>query len=171
MRRALAPLLLEPVSELPEYRAAAERLEIPDREIKNHIRCVALGNARDLYLYTVVDEAWCIGVDSEPRWGLRMPTGEEWIRCSDRTERVGTSAEVNQARHVMALALPVTPEEITQRYKQLAMKWHPDLNTAPDALARMQELNLSVELLTGADLSELDRDAKDGNYALNARKQ
>jgi hypothetical protein len=55
----------------------------------------------------------------------------------------------------MGLVLPVTPEEITHRYRRLALEWHPDRNPAADAVSRMQELNGAMELLTGADLSGL----------------
>jgi hypothetical protein len=69
----LSTLLTERVADLPEYLAVDKRLGIPERELRNHVRCVALTNDRNHYLYTVVDEAWCIGRDDAVRWGLRMP--------------------------------------------------------------------------------------------------
>lgn len=155
----LAPLLTEDVAEMPECVAIKGRLEISDRELKNHVRCVALTNDRGHYLYTVVDEAWCVGRGDHVRWGLRMPTSDEWTRCSTRTERFGTSAEIEQALGLMDLGLPVTPEDVTKRYRRLALEWHPDRNSAPDAGTRMQQLNGAMELLTGADLSELSFDS------------
>lgn len=138
-----------------QHQAANKRLDIPERQRKNHIRCVALNNDTRRYLFTVVDEAWCIRRTGEPVWGLRMPTPEEWTRCSARTEKCGTSDEISHALKLMRLELPVTPDEITRGYKRVAMETHPDRNSAPDAVERMQELNSSMDLLTGTDLSDL----------------
>jgi hypothetical protein len=128
---ALSSILSEPAREIPEYHAASRRLEIPDRARKNHIRCVALSNDTRSYLFTVVDEAWCMRRSGEVVWGLRMPTSEEWTRCSTRTEKCGTSAEITQALGLMGLELPVTPDEITRGYRRVAMETHPDRNSAP----------------------------------------
>lgn len=151
----LTTLFAERVAELPEYAAIDKRLGIPDRELKNHVRCVAISNDRSRYLFTVVDEAWCVGRDDRVRWGLRLPTAEAWTRCSVRTDRVGTSGEVGNALALMDLTLPLTPQDITRRYRQLAMEWHPDRNPTGNMAERMQELNGAMELLTGADLSGL----------------
>lgn len=151
----LASLLSVQIGDVPEHQAASERLGIPERQKKNHIRCVALSNNTRSYLFTVVDEAWCMRRNGEPAWGLRMPTPEEWTRCSTRTEKCGTSAEISQALKLMGLELPVTPDEVTLGYKRAAMETHPDRNSAPDAVERMQDLNAAMNLLTGTDLSDL----------------
>ena len=45
---------------------------------------------------------------------------------------------------------------MTRQYRRLALEWHPDRNPDhPQALVHMQELNGAMELLTGADLSDL----------------
>lgn len=151
----LSPLLAMRIGDLPEYRAASKRLEISDHQKKNHIRCVALSNDTRRFLFTVVDEAWCVGRNGEPVWGLQMPTPEEWIRCSSRTESVGTDLEIANALKVMSLELPVSAEDVTRAYKRIAIETHPDRNPAPDAVEKMQDLNVAMDLLTGADLSDL----------------
>jgi hypothetical protein len=126
--------------------------------LKNHTRCVAISADRSRYLVTVVDEAWCLDVRTQQViWGFRMPSKEGWTRhVANRSERVGTSVEVQAALTLMGLDLPVTPEAITRQYRALAMKWHPDRNPEdPAATARFQQLGAAVELLTGADLSGL----------------
>ena len=155
---ALTPFIEEPLAHLPEYRAQADRFGIDARELKNHTRAVAISSDRTCYLVTVVDEAWCLDTATgQVVWGFRMPSKEGWTRVvADRSERTGTSAEVEAALQLMQLEIPVTPNDITKQYRALAMRWHPDRNQAdPNATARFQELGAAMELLTGADLSRL----------------
>jgi hypothetical protein len=155
----LGALFVERVGDLPEYKKIESRLGISERELKAHVRCVALSNDTRHYIYTVVDEAWCVGIDNQVRWGIRMPVSDEWVKCSERTERSGTSAEIQGALTYMGLALPVTPETIVNRYRKLALDWHPDRNPAPDSLRKMQELNIAMDLLTGVNLENLSRES------------
>lgn len=151
-------VLLESLLDLAEYKAQAERFGIEPRELKTHVRCVALSADRARYLVTVVDEAWCVDAASgRVIWGLRMPTKEGWTRrVAERSTRAGTSADVEAALWLMELELPVTPEAITRQYRALAMRWHPDRNPGdPSATARFQALAAATELLTGTDLSRL----------------
>ena len=152
----LDPLISESVANLPEFAACARRLGIAEDETKNHLRCVAIGSELDRYLYTVVDEAWCMGLDGQVLWGLKLPSQEGWTRVATRTDRAGTSDEVLQALSLMGLELPISPAEITKCYRTLALDWHPDRNPGDlDATRRMQELNVANDLLTGMDLSTL----------------
>jgi hypothetical protein len=155
---ALDPFIEEHLAELPEYQAQADRLGIEPHALKNHTRCVAISTDRSRYLVTVVDEAWCLDTASgQVAWGFRMPSKEGWTRVvADRSERVGTSVEVDAALRLMELELPVTPDAITKQYRALAMRWHPDRNRGdPRATARFQELGAAMELLTGANLAGL----------------
>lgn len=154
----LVPLIEESLASLPEYRAQAARFGIGPHELKNHTRTVAISSDRSRYLVTVVDEAWCLDTATgQVVWGFRMPSKEGWARVvADRSERMGTSAEVEAALQLMHLELPVSPEEITKQYRALAMQWHPDRNpNDPKATARFQEVGAAMELLTGAELSSL----------------
>jgi len=154
----LEALMLERVVDMPEYAAQATRFGIQPHELKNHTRCVALSTDRSRYLVTIVDEAWCYDAKSgEPLWGLRFPAKEGWTEiAADRSERVGTSAEINAALQLMELGLPVSPEAITRQYRALAMRSHPDRNPQdPDATKKLQNLNAAMELLSGTDLSRL----------------
>lgn len=154
----VAPFIEEPLTNLPEYRAQADRFGIPPRELKNHTRTVAISSDRNTYLVTVVDEAWCLDTATgQVVWGFRMPSKEGWTRVvANRSERTGTSAEVKAALQLMQLEIPVTPDDITKQYRALAMRWHPDRNHGDtNATARFQELGAAMELLTGANLSRL----------------
>lgn len=154
----LEALVLERVVDMPEYAAQANRFGIQPRELKNHTRCVAISTDRLRFLVTIVDEAWCYDTKSgEPLWGLRFPGKEGWTEISaDRSDRAGTSAEINAALQLMELGLPVSPEDITRQYRALAMRWHPDRNPQdPDATRKFQNLSAAMELLSGADLSKL----------------
>lgn len=152
----LEQVIADRVGDLPEYRAQAERLGIEPRDLRTHVRCVAVSPDQSRFLITVVDEAWCISITTgEVLWGLRFPAQEGWTRAvTPRSERFGTSAEIEAALELMDLALPTTPTDITRQYRKLAMQWHPDRN-AGDARAtgRFQELAQAMELLSGADLA------------------
>lgn len=156
--QTLDPFLLESLPELPEFQAQAERLGIRASQIKNHARCVAISSDRTRFLVTVVDEAWCLDTGSgRVCWAFRMPTKEGWTRSlGDRSERAGTAPEVEGALRLMELKLPVGPTDIARQYRALARRWHPDLNPGdPTATRRFQELRSAMEILTGADLSEV----------------
>ena len=59
----------------------------------------------------------------------------------------------------MELELPVTPDDVTRQYRQLAMRWHPDRNPDdPGATRQFQELAAAMELLTGTDLLGIDEE-------------
>jgi hypothetical protein len=151
-------LIQQSIADLPEYEAQANRLGIDPRELKNHVRCVALSRECDRFLVTVVDEAWLMRIgDCKPLWGLRMPSQDGWTRrVSNRSDSVGSSAEVADALRVMDLALPIAPEDLTRQYRILAMRWHPDRNPGdPNATRHFQELGRAMNLLTGSDLSYL----------------
>lgn len=144
--------------DFPEYAAQANRFGIQLHELKNHTRCVAISTDRSRYLVTIVDEAWCYDTKSgEPLWGLRFPAKQGWTEiAADRSERVGTSAEITTALQLMELGLPVSPEAITHQCRALAMRWHPDRNPQdPDATLNFQNLSAAMELLSGTDLSQL----------------
>lgn len=161
----LSALFAEWLAEMPEYRAQAERLGIPARELKNHTRCVAISTDRGRYLVTVVDEAYCFDAASHrPLWAVRTPIQEGWTRvASQRSALVGTDAEISEALRLMELQLPVSPEEVTQQYRKLALRWHPDRNPGDaTATARFQSLRHAFELLTGIDVQGLSAGQTEG---------
>ena len=58
----------------------------------------------------------------------------------------------------MGLSLPLTPEDLKRRYRELAKQWHPDLNPSdPQAGEKMKALTVAAEVLTGVDASVLPR--------------
>ena len=140
----------------PEIVKLRKRLDITNDKLKNHIRCVALSQDMSRYLFTAVDEAWCIGIDGVGLWGTKLPLKEGWKRVATPSNNLGTSNEVNGALSLMGLSLPVTPQGVKQRFRELAKRWHPDLNPGnPQAEERMKNLTVAMELLTGIDASVL----------------
>jgi hypothetical protein len=152
-------LILEtPLREAPEVRTLQERLGIGAEELKNHLRCVALAHDNSRYLFTGVDEAWCVAMEGHGLWGVKLPLKEGWARVAQTSESFGTSTEVMRALEVMNLTLPWTPEDIKRRYRELAKQWHPDLNPGnPRAEERMKMINGAAEILTGIDPMALPR--------------
>lgn len=137
----------------PEVSANRDRLGLAESEAHRALRCIALTPERDRYLFTHVDEAWCIDRDGKRLWGLRMPAKEP-TRIRIGGANFGSAAEINDALNVMGLQMPVTPDEIRQRYRKLVRELHPDLN--PGNEERMKAVNVASERLTGLDPEQLD---------------
>ena len=56
----------------------------------------------------------------------------------------------------MGLSLPVEPDDLKRRYRELAKQYHPDLNPGdPQSQERMKALNLAMEVLTGVDVTTI----------------
>jgi hypothetical protein len=80
---------------------------------------------------------------------------EGWQKVSAPVGDYGTSAEITQALEALQLSLPVGPAEVKSRYRELARKWHPDLNPdEPAATVMMQTITTAAQALTGVDLSK-----------------
>jgi hypothetical protein len=110
------------LADTPQIQALRRRFAICDGWLKNHIRCVALARDRSRYLFTAVDQAWCVDPRGEVLWGLKLPLRDGWTRLG---AQAGASAEVGRALTLLELALPVTPLQIRRRYRELAMRWAP----------------------------------------------
>jgi len=152
----LSPFLETPLREAPEIQAAIRRFEINESELKNHIRCVGISKGNERYLFTIVDEAWCVGMEGLGLWGVKLPLSEGWERISTPSQICGTTLEIDKALALMDLSFPLTPLEIKKRYWELAKRWHPDLNQGdPQAEERMKSLVAAAEILTGIDVSVL----------------
>src|SRR5512132_185617 len=55
------------------------------------------------------------------------------------------------------------PEVITAAYRRLAVKYHPDTNSSPDATARMQRINESYAVLSDpVQRATYDRSRRNG---------
>ena len=72
----LAPILETSLTDAPEIVALRKRFEIAEDQLKNHIRCVALSRDASRYLFTAVDEAWCVDMAGQGRWGAKLPIKE-----------------------------------------------------------------------------------------------
>lgn len=146
----LESILETTLADTPEIRAIRKRFDIHDDQLKNHIRCVALSRDGSRYIFTAVDEAWCVGMDGRGLWGVKLPIKDGWTRIAEPGETFGTSGEIQQALSLMGMSYPFTPEDMKKHYRQLAKQWHPDLNPGdPTATERMKALNRAMQLLTG----------------------
>jgi len=154
----LKPILETALGVAPEIAQIRKRFEVPDAELKNHLRCVALSRDGSRYLFTVVDEAWCVGLDGTGLWGARLPIKDGWAEIAAPAGEFGTSDEVHRALKLMDLTLPITPDEVKSRYRTLAKQWHPDLNPG-DAAAneKMKSLGAAAAVLTGIEASSLPK--------------
>jgi hypothetical protein len=157
----LKPLFETGLAEAPELQPLRGHFAIGDGQLKNHIRCVALSRDSQRYLFTAVDEAWCVGSAGAGLWGVKLPLKEGWKRVATPSDRYGTSSEIQRALTLMNLSLPLRPDQVKRRYRELAMQWHPDHNHEQlQAHAQMTALNSAAELLTGVDLGTVPRSSE-----------
>ena len=134
-------------------------------EFKSQVRAVDVAAEGDRYLFTLADEAWCCMVSGRTIWGVAMPLKEGWKRVVGRTEGFGVGREVEEALRLFGLSLPVSPAEIKQRYRVLAMAHHPDRNASnPGAEENMKALNRAFVVLTGVDPNTLGFEESDVTY-------
>ena len=154
----LALILETTLADAPETLTLRRRFDISDDKLKNHIRCVALSREADLYLFTAVDEAWCVDIGGKGLWGAKLPLKEGWTRVATPSRDFQTRGEVERALDVMGLSLPIVPDEVKRRYRALAKQWHPDVNPGEDqSKEKMKALNLATESLTGIETGSLPR--------------
>lgn len=152
----LDPTLETPLMAAPEILALRKRFEIPDDQLKNRVRCVALSRDASRYLFTAVDEAWCVDMSGRGLWGTKLPLKDGWARVATPSSEFGTSADVDRALDLLGLSLPITPENLKRRYRELAKRWHPDLHPDdPKANEKMKELTVATGILTGIEASAL----------------
>ncbi|HOW57152.1 MAG TPA: DnaJ domain-containing protein [Smithellaceae bacterium] len=64
--------------------------------------------------------------------------------------------EVDIARKLFGLSSGATLEETKKRYRNLAKKWHPDINKSAEAKQKMQEFNEAYALLLQKEFGVLD---------------
>jgi DnaJ domain len=150
----LRPLWQVALADSAQIQALRRRFKIGDLWLKNHVRCVAFSRDHLRYLFTAVDEAWCVTTQGHALWGVKLPIREGWEPIGSPAERSGMSSAVKRALALMNLSLPVTPARLRQRHRELAMDWHPDHHLgSPKAQEKMKLLNSAVALLTGIDLT------------------
>ncbi len=148
----LEPLFATSLAEAPEIEAIKRRLNFQDSRLKNYVRCVASSRSAERYLFTVVDGAWCVDSQGYGLWGVKFPTAEGWTKLPSSNQHTGTSHQVTQALQLMGLRLPITPETLKHRYRELVKEYHPDVNTdGKQSEEKMKAINLAAEILTGID--------------------
>lgn len=151
-------ILETPLRESPEVPTLQQGLGIEPDRLKNYLHCTALAHDNSRYLFTGIDEAWCVSMKGHALWGIKLPLKEGWTRVAETTASFGTSAEVMQVLEVMSLTLPITPDDVKRRYRELAKRWHSDLNPGNASVEeRMKALTGAAEILTRIDRAALPR--------------
>lgn len=144
------------MTDSPELLDLRRKHHIPDRHLPNHIRTVALSQDLSKYLVTAVDEAWCITTEGTGLWAARLVPKSSNRRYTITVDVEHTEDEVTNAMRFMELTFPVTADQIKTRYRELARRWHPDLNpNLPQSAEMMKQLNTAAEALTGLDHDSL----------------
>jgi hypothetical protein len=133
----------------PEVLAIQKRLDLDDAGMHRYCRSVALSDDVQRYMFTVVDEAWCIGLGGAARWGVSVPLREGFTLYGN--DAFHPSSDIQSALDLLGLALPVTADEVKQRFRAFVKQWHPDVNRSPQAQEKMRSANAAMTVLTGLD--------------------
>ncbi len=67
---------------------------------------------------------------------------------------------------ILGILFPSTAEEINLAYRQMAKKWHPDLNPGQDVTEKMKDINEAAEILRDS----IKKQRYDAEYAFAFRK-
>jgi hypothetical protein len=155
-----------PLSDTPELNAAKVRLGITE-DMHRHIRTVALRPDGGAYLFSVVDEAFAFNLEGQPQWGLRMPQKDGWEEVGTMSAVAGSSADIERAMRTLGLSYPFAAEEVKRKYRELAMRWHPDRNPGKEeqVAPTFIKVTTAAELLSGLDMSEVSESGETGLYS------
>ena len=125
--------------------------------LRTRIRNVCVSSDGARFIFTIADTAWCFDPLLSTLWGSAMPLKDNWERVLTRSNSIGDKAGVHEALSIMGLDLPLNMIRIKERYRKLALDWHPDLNPQDEwSTERMQQLNQAFEILTGIDAESLE---------------
>ena len=136
--------------------------------------CIAVSAERNHYLYSHVDEAWCISRDGSRLWGIRIPEMPEMkIKTysegtDDVVHKFGAESNIDKALKEMGLQMPFTQEEVHLQYKALVRQLQIDLNAETED--RIKILNLAYEVLTGIKKNDIYRNASEDNHLSPSQK-
>jgi len=167
----LRPLWQVALADSPQIQALQRRFKIGDLWLKNYIRCVALSRDHLRYLFTAADEAWCVTAQGHALWGVKLPIREGWERIGSPAERSSMPSAVERALALMNLLLPLTPAQLKQRHRELAMDWHPDHRLgSPQAREKMKLLNSDLTSTSGRGRASFVRDADRYEFDLSGAK-
>lgn len=65
-----------------------------------------------------------------------------------RNRNIATNTPEGEALEIMGLSAPITLDEIKATYKELAKKWHPDVNRDnPEAEEKLKDINMAYTVL------------------------
>jgi len=118
-----------------------------DKDIQDHMYESLFGN-RPTWKFTG-------NIDMEDE--LRRAAGDfygdaakakEKKREEKRNRKIATDTPEGEALEIMGLSAPITLPEIKTAYKQLAKRWHPDVNqNDPDAEEKLKDINMAYTVL------------------------
>lgn len=134
-------------------------------DLKRFIRCVAVSPLMDKYLFTIVDEAWCIDKWGNTIWCLKSPLKKGITKFTTRAEKVAPKTEIEEALKFMGLSFPYNHEDVKIRHRELAKKYHPDLNpNDKHSKSKFQKLQSYYEYLTGSKPPQIQEEKVTAYY-------
>jgi hypothetical protein len=126
-------------------------------ELRTKFRCIGIAPNGNRILFSIADTAYLYGLDSPLIWGASIPLKPGWERTFAHPELFVNKPDILEALSLMDLNFPITQEMLKTKYRELALRWHPDIKPDdPNSTLKMQKINIAFSLLTGIDPSTLN---------------
>jgi|AntAceMinimDraft_9_1070365.scaffolds.fasta_scaffold07291_2 hypothetical protein len=138
---------LKDMKEVQKFTSYTSNLD----EIKRYIRCIAVSPNSENLLFTIVDEAYYIDKEGNIIWSVKSPVKEGFTKFSNRITKATSSKGIQDALNFMELSYPISNDDVKERYRELAKKYHPDVNPNDlNAKSKFQRLLSSYQKILGA---------------------
>lgn len=128
-------------------------------ELKTKFKSIDISaNGRGIY-YSFADTIYFYEINSKLIWNATVPLKPNWERIYDKPDLFKKQPEIMDAINLMGLEFPIKDQMIKEKYRKLALEWHPDLRPDdPNSTPQMQKINDAFSLLTGVESNLLELD-------------
>jgi hypothetical protein len=118
-----------------------------DKDVQNHIYESLFGNRPTWKFTGKVDMEDELRRQASDFYG-EAAAAKEKKREEKRNRHIATDTPEGEALEIMGLSAPITLNEIKVTYKELAKKWHPDVNqNDPEAEEKLKDINMAYTVL------------------------
>ncbi len=118
-----------------------------DKDVQNHMYESLFGNRPTWKFTGKVDMEDELRRQASDFYG-EAAAAKEKKREEKRNRHIATDTPEGEALEIMGLSAPITLDEIKAAYKELAKKWHPDVNqNDPEAEEKLKDINMAYTVL------------------------
>jgi len=131
---------------------------------KHHIRCIDISPDGEYLLFTHIDNVYLMDSHLKIIGNWQMPLKEGWEK---RTMDGSAKPPSDNIKYLSILGLHGKPtdEEIKKAFRNLVLKYHPDVNPDdPRATEKTRDIILAYESLTGDNAKQAFKEFENADY-------